>query len=338
MRITAMTLPVRPLGSQGLKASAQGLGCMGMSAFYSDADHKATDEESISVIHKALELGVTMLDTAEIYGPHTNETLVGKAIAGNRKAYVVATKFGITQNGPDGSPENVRRSVEGSLERLGIDCIDLYYMHRMDPKTPIETTIKELKELVNEGKVKYLGLSEVSPADLRKAHAVHPISAVQLEWSLWTRDAEAELIPTCRELGIGIVAYSPLGRGFLAAKYSSPDDLDKDDWRRNNPRFAGESFKKNLALVEKVKELAKAKGCTPGQLALAWVHHQGEDVFPIPGTKRIKYLEENVAAFGMKLSKNDIDALEKAVPHDQVVGERYEADFMHTAFDRYDKK
>jgi aryl-alcohol dehydrogenase-like predicted oxidoreductase len=310
---------------------------MGMSAFYKDQDHTATDEESISVIHRALELGVTMLDTAEVYGPHTNEVLVGKAIAGNRDAYVVATKFGITMSGTDGSPENVRRSVEGSLQRLGIQTIDLYYLHRMDPNTPIETTVKAMAELVKEGKVRYLGLSEVSPKDLRRAHAVHPITAVQLEWSLWTRDVEAELVPTCRELGIGIVAYSPLGRGFLTGKYNSLDDLAEDDWRRSNPRFKEAAFKKNLALVEKVKELAAAHGCTPGQLALAWVHAQGQDVFPIPGTKRVKYLEENAAAFNVQLSKADLEALEAAVPHDQVEGERYDEAFMERCFDRYDK-
>eukprot|EP00877_Chromochloris_zofingiensis_P009086 jgi/Chrzof1/4430/Cz14g12240.t1 len=314
-------VPQRRLGSQGLVASAQGLGCMGMSAFYGGGD----DEESIRVVHRALELGVNFLDTSDIYGPFTNEELVGRAIKGKRDKYVLATKCGIVmkdgQMAFDGSRKHVREACEASLKRLGTDCIDLYYLHRVDPNTPVKETFEEFKALVNEGKVKCIGISEAGPDDIRAAHAVHPLTAVQLEWSLWSRDAEEDLVPVCRELGIGIVAYSPLGRGFLTGQITKPEDLPEDDWRRTQPRFQGEAFQKNLDLVEKVKAIAARKRCTPGQLALAWVHAQGEDVFPIPGTKRVKYLEENVKALGVKLTPEDMKELEDLSA--QVAGERY---------------
>lgn len=325
----ALQLPIRSVGRQGLKGSVQGLGCMGMSMAYKDLSSPVTDEDSIATIHKALELGVTFLDTSDVYGPFTNEELVGKAIKGNREKYVIATKFGnkLQPNGPmvvDGSAKYVHEACEASLKRLQIDYIDLYYQHRIDRKVGIETTVTEMKKLVEQGKVRYLGLSEATADEIRRAHAIHPISAVQLEWSLWTRNAEAEVIPTCRELGIAIVPYSPLGRGFLTGNIRSLKNLHESDVRfKISPRFQGENLEKNLALVEKVDALAKAKGVKPGQLALAWVHAQGEDVFPIPGTKRIRYLEENVAAFHIKLTAEDKQQLEAVFAADQVSGERY---------------
>ncbi|HEV2643572.1 MAG TPA: aldo/keto reductase, partial [Candidatus Elarobacter sp.] len=289
-------MPVRKLGAQGLVTSAMGLGCMGMSEFYGPA----SETESIATIHRALELGVTLLDTADMYGPHRNEELVGRAIRGKRDAVVIATKFGIvrdpsdpTRRGVSGRPDYVRAACEGSLKRLGVDVIDLYYQHRVDPATPIEDTVGAMADLVRAGKVRYLGLSEAGVQTLRRAFAVHPISALQSEFSLWTRDPEDEIIPACRELGIGFVAYSPLGRGFLTGKIRSVDDLAPDDFRRYNPRFQGENFQKNLDLVAKVSEIAREKGCTPAQLALAWVMAKGDDIVPIPGTKHVRTLEEN---------------------------------------------
>eukprot|EP00879_Flechtneria_rotunda_P021561 GHRR01022724.1.p1 GENE.GHRR01022724.1~~GHRR01022724.1.p1 ORF type:complete len:339 (+),score=103.68 GHRR01022724.1:511-1527(+) len=320
------SVPVHDLGKQGLKASIQGLGCMGMSAFYTDKTGHEGETESIKTIHRALELGVTFLDTSDVYGPFTNEELVGKAIKGRRGEVTLATKCGIimVDGGMafDGSRKHVREACEASLKRLGTDYIDLYYLHRVDPKISVTETFAEMKALVSEGKVKYVGISEASPADIRAAHAVCPLSAVQLEWSLWSRDSEEDLVPVCRELGIGIVAYSPLGRGLLTGIFTRPEDLPEDDWRRTNPRFQGEAFKKNLELLNAVKELAAQKGCTPGQLALAWVHAQGDDVFTIPGTKRVKYLEENIGALAVKFSDTDLQHLGKLA--DQVVGDRYE--------------
>lgn len=308
---------------------------MGLSGIYLDKDVPTglTDvQEGLKVVQRALELGVTHLDTSDAYGPFTNEELVGKAVVG-RNIDCLATKFAFAYGADgisiNGSKEYVRQAVEGSLKRLNVKQIDLYYQHRVDRTRPLEETWQALKELVNEGKVKYLGISEASAAEIRKAHAIHPISACQLEWSLWTRDAEAEVIPTCRELGIGIVPYSPLGRGLLTGQYKSAADFHKDDWRlQAQPRFAGENFDKNLALVDKVRSLAAAKGCTPGQLALAWVHAQGDDVFPIPGTRRIKYLEENVAAAHIKLTADDKKTLEDIFHVDQVAGAAYYPDFM----------
>jgi aryl-alcohol dehydrogenase-like predicted oxidoreductase len=322
----------RKLGSQGLEVSELGLGCMGMSAFYGDGD----DDESVATIHRALELGVNFLDTAEMYGPHRNEELVGKAIAGNRDAYVIATKFGIKpiqkDDGSfdrkiDGSPENVRRSIEGSLKRLGTDHVDLYYQHRIDPDVPISETVGAMGELVSEGKVRYLGLSEAAPETIRKAHETHPITAVQTEYSLWTRDLEDEILPTLRELGIGLVPYSPLGRGFLSGRFKSPDELDEGDFRRHGPRFTGENLDANLELAKKVEELAQAKGITAAQLALAWVLAQGDDIVPIPGTKRREYLEQNAAAADVELTQADLDAVDQ-LP--DAAGERYDAQGMTT--------
>ncbi|CAL8463588.1 g3122 [Coccomyxa elongata] len=336
--MTSGKIPIRPLGSQGLSSSAQGLGCMGMSFAYKSADGSSqSDTESIAVIHRAQELGISHLDTSDMYGPHTNERLVGQAIKGRRDQYTIATKFGVCHTeqgmGVRGSREYVRQAVEGSLERLGIDQIDLYYQHRVDRSVPIEETWGALKELVEEGKVKYLGISEASADEIRRAHAVHPITACQLEWSLWTRCVEKEVIPTLRELGIGIVAYSPLGRGFLTGSFASAKDLPEGDRRAQMPRFQEGAFEANIALVERVKELAAKKDVTPGQLALAWVHAQGPDVFPIPGTKRIKYLEENAAAFYIQLSGEEKAFLEDIFHPEKIVGGRYHGDAAKFSYD-----
>src|SRR3954453_19336173 len=308
---------IRELGTQGLRVSALGLGCMGMSAFYGDRD----DEESLRTIHRALELGVNFLDTSDMYGPHTNEELVGRAIADRRDEVVLATKFGIQfdpaepqKRGINGKPEYVHEACEGSLRRLGVDHIDLYYQHRVDPDTPIEETVGAMAELVEQGKVRYLGLSEAAPDTLRRACAVHPISALQTEYSLWSREPENEILPACRELGVGFVPYSPLGRGFLTGAIKSPDDLDEDDYRRFSPRFQGENFARNLELVAQVQELAAQKGVTPAQLALAWVLHQGEDIVPIPGTKKVARIEENVGAADAELSDEELAEIAAALP------------------------
>jgi aryl-alcohol dehydrogenase-like predicted oxidoreductase len=299
------------LGSQGLETSRQGLGCMGMSEFYGEAD----DAESIATIHRALELGVTLLDTSDIYGPFTNERLVGKAIADRRAGVVLATKFGIVRDedgsrrGIDSSPAYVRKACEASLQRLGIDHIDLYYQHRVDPRTPIEETVGALGELVAEGKVRFLGLSEAAPETIRRAHATHPISALQTEYSLWSRELEAEILPTIRELGIGLVPYAPLGRGFLTGRYRTTEKLGENDFRRTVPRFSRDHLDANLATVEVVESLAAEKGVTAAQIALAWVHHQGEDVVPIPGTTTRRHLETNVAALDVRLSADDLARL-----------------------------
>jgi len=305
-------MQIVPLGGQGLDVSRQGLGCMGMSEFYGQGD----DRESIGTIHRALELGVTLLDTADIYGPHTNERLVGRAIAGRREQVVLATKFGIVRDpsdpkarGQNGRPEYVKAACEASLKRLGIDHIDLYYQHRVDPATPIEETVGAMSELVRAGKVRYLGLSEAAPQTIRRAHAVHPITSLQTEYSLWARQPEAEILATVRELGIGFVAYSPLGRGFLTGKVRSLDQLDENDFRRFQPRFQGDNLKANIAIVEQLDTLAAAKGITPAQAALAWLHAQGKDIVPIPGTKHQRYLEENVAALDVVLSREELDQL-----------------------------
>jgi len=318
----------RTLGTQGLVVSALGLGCMGMSEFYGPGD----EAESIATIHRALELGTTMLDTADIYGPFTNEALIGRAIRGRREGVIIATKFGIVRRTDDpkyrgisGRPEYVRQSCEDSLTRLGLETIDLYFQHRVDPDTPIEETVGAMARLVEEGKVRYIGLSEPGPETLRRAQAVHPITALQQEYSLWSRDAEDALFPTCRELGIGIVAYSPLGRGFLTGQIRRFEDFAADDFRRNVPRFQGENFEKNLTLVDKLRELAAAKGVTPSQLALRWVLDQGQDIVPIPGTKRRQYLEENIAALEVTMTPADHAALDAIMPRGAVSGERYAA-------------
>ena len=311
------------LGSQGLRVSRQGLGCMGMSEFYGERD----DAESVATIHRALELGITLLDTADIYGPHTNERLVGKAIADRRERAVVATKFGIVRDpdnpatrGVNGRPEYVKARCDDSLGRLRIDHIDLYYQHRVDPNVPIEETVGAMAELVAAGKVRYLGLSEAAPDTIRRAHAVHPISALQTEYSLFERAPEAQLLPTVRELGIGFVPYSPLGRGFLTGAFASLDDLDENDFRHGQPRFQGQNLDHNLAIVERVRAVAEAHRATPAQIALAWVHAQGEDVVPIPGTKRRRYLEDNAAALDIALTQDELSSLEQAgVAH----GDRY---------------
>ena len=320
-----MTMPTRTLGATGLEVSAEGLGCMGMSEFYGAGD----DDESIATIHRALDLGVTFLDTSDMYGPYLNEQLVGRAIAGRRDQVVLATKFGISR-GPDpadrtirGDPDYVRQACDASLGRLGLDHIDLYYQHRTDGSVPIEETVGAMAELVAAGKVRFLGLSEALPDTMRRAVAVHPIAALQSEWSLWSRDLEGPVIDTARELGIGIVAYSPLGRGFLTGQITSPDDFPEGDFRGNLPRFTGENFAHNIELVEKVRSLAAEKGCTPGQLALAWVLAQGADVVPIPGTKRRTYLEENVAALDVVLSEDDLAAIEAVFPVGAGAGDRY---------------
>jgi aryl-alcohol dehydrogenase-like predicted oxidoreductase len=312
------------LGAQGLQVARQGLGCMGMSEFYGATD----DDESIATIHRALELGVTMLDTADVYGPYTNEELVGRAIADRRDKVVVATKFGIVRDpdnpsarGGDGSRAYVRAACEGSLRRLGVDHIDLYYLHRVDPQTPIEETIGAMSELVAEGTVRYIGVSEASPETLRRAHAVHPLSALQTEYSVWARDVESEILPTARELGIGFVPYSPLGRGFLAGTARSIDELAHDDYRRFQPRFLGDSLLANIAIVEVIDTIASEKDATSAQISLAWVHAQGRDIVPIPGTKRLEYLEQNVAALEIELDASDLARLDGA---GTAVGDRYE--------------
>jgi aryl-alcohol dehydrogenase-like predicted oxidoreductase len=315
----------RSLGTQGLEVSAMGLGCMGMSEFYGSAD----EDEAVRTIHRALELGITFLDTADMYGPFTNERLVGRAVAGRRDSVEIATKFGNVR-GEDGSrlgirgdAEYVREACDASLERLGVDHIDLYYQHRVDKSVEIEETVGAMKELVEAGKVRYLGLSEASLETIRRAHAVHPITSLQTEYSLWSRDPEASILPTVRELGIGFVAYSPLGRGFLSGRFRSPSDFPDDDFRRHHPRFQGENFARNIELVERVEEMAAEKGVTAGQLALAWVLHRGDDVVPIPGTKRVRYLEENAAAAEVSLSGDDVDRLEEIAPAGAAAGDRY---------------
>jgi len=324
-------MQIRELGRSGLKVSAQGLGCMGMSEFYGPGD----EAESIATIHRALELGINFLDTADVYGPFKNEELVGRAIKGKRDRIVLASKFGIVRDpanpktrGVNGTPDYIRRSCDASLRRLGLDTIDLYYQHRVDPKTPIEETVGAMAALVKEGKVRYLGLSEASPATLRRAVKVHPIAALQTEYSLWSRDPEGRILSTCRELGIGFVAYSPLGRGFLAGQIKRFEDLAADDFRRYSPRFQGENFQKNLDLVRRVQEIANEKGCKPSQLALAWVLAQGNDIVPIPGTKRRKYLEENAAANDLRLTPEDLRRINKVFPPDSAAGTRYPEQMM----------
>jgi aryl-alcohol dehydrogenase-like predicted oxidoreductase len=315
----------RRLGSQGLTVSALGLGCMGMSEFYGTRD----DQESIATIHRAVGLGVTLLDTADMYGCGENERLVGRAIKGRRREVILATKFGNVRDergnflGVNGAPEYVRQCCDASLRRLGVEEIDLYYQHRVDPQVPIEETVGAMSELVRAGKVHYLGLSEAAPATIRRAMKVHPISALQTEYSLWTRDVEAEILPVCRELGIGFVAYSPLGRGFLRARFKKARDLPPGDWRRNSPRFQGENFERNRELVERIELLAERKKCTAAQLALGWLLAQGGDIVPIPGTKRRKYLEENVAVLNVELTPEEIKEISAAIPPGAATGMRY---------------
>ncbi len=327
-------MKTRRLGRQGPEVSAVGLGCMGMSEFYGARD----DAESIATVHRALELGVTFLDTADIYGPHTNEELVGRAIRGQRDRVVLATKFGIVRDpndpgkrGVNGRPDYIRACCEASLRRLGVDVLDLYYQHRVDPATPIEETVGAMAELVKAGKVRYLGLSEASAKTLERACAVHPITALQTEYSLWTRDPEAEILAACRRLGVGFVAYSPLGRGFLTGAIQKPEDFAEDDFRRFNPRFQGENFVKNLALVDRVKALARRKDCQPSQLALAWVLAQGDDVIPIPGTKRRRYLEENIAAVDISFAAAELAEIDAVFPPDAAAGLRYTEEMMKLA-------
>jgi aryl-alcohol dehydrogenase-like predicted oxidoreductase len=325
-------MEIRRLGSQGLEVSAEGLGCMGMSEFYGATD----EQEAIATIHRALELGVFFLDTSDVYGPFTNERLVGRAMAGRRDEVVLATKFGNVRGedgswrGIDGRPEYVHQACEASLQRLGVDYIDLYYQHRVDDKVPIEETVGAMADLVREGKVRYLGLSEAAPATIRRAHATHPITALQTEYSLWSRDPEEEILPTVRELGIGFVAYSPLGRGFLTGRFRSPEVIaaDQRDIRRTHPRFKGENFERNLKIVERLDAIAADKEVPTAQLALAWVLHQGDDIVPIPGTKHRSYLEENVAAASLELIPEDLVRLDEAAPRGVTAGDRY-ADMSH---------
>jgi len=318
-------MKTRKLGNQGLVVSELGLGCMGMSEFYSGRD----EEEAIATLHRAIELGVTFLDTADMYGPFTNEKLVGRAIQDRRDQVILATKFGNVRTedggwaGISGKPEYVRQACDASLKRLGVEVIDLYYQHRVDPTVPIEETVGAMAELVQQGKVRYLGLSEAAPATIRRAQAVHPISALQTEYSLWSRDPEDEILPTLRELGIGFVPYSPLGRGFLSGQITSPDDLAEDDYRRQSPRFQGENFQKNLQVVEQVKAIAQEKGVTPSQLALAWLLAQGNDIVPIPGTKRRQYLEENVGATEIALTADELQRIDAVAPKGVAAGDRY---------------
>lgn len=318
-------MEMRTLGRTGLEVSALGLGCMGMSEFYGSGDEK----ESTRVVHRALELGVTFFDTADMYGSGLNEELLGRALRERRHEAVIATKFGNVRGengqflGINGKPEYVRSACEASLRRLGIDVIDLYYQHRVDPNTPIEDTVGAMADLVGQGKVRFLGLSEAGPATIRRAHAVHPITALQTEFSLWSRDPEEEILPTTRELGIGFVAYSPLGRGFLTGRFKRPEDLEPGDWRRNSPRFQGENFERNLQLVSEIQNIAREKHAQPSQLALAWVLAQGQDIVPIPGTKRVHYLEENVAAAQLTLTPEDLTRIDRLLPAGAAAGTRY---------------
>ncbi|WHZ18659.1 MAG: Oxidoreductase, aldo/keto reductase family [Rhodanobacteraceae bacterium] len=324
-------MQTRTLGPKGPQVSAIGLGCMGMSEFYGAHD----DAESIRLIHHALDSGLNFLDTADVYGPHTNEVLVGRAIKGRRHAVFLATKFGIVRDlrdpakrGVNGRPEHVCTACDASLQRLGVDHIDLYYQHRIDRATPIEDTMGALADLVAAGKILYVGLSEPSAATLERAHKVHPVTAVQSEYSLWTRDPEDGILQACERLGIGFVPYSPLGRGFLTGAIKSPDDFDENDYRKHSPRFQGDNFAKNLKLVDKVRELANGKGCTPAQLALAWVLAQGAHIVPIPGTKRVRYLDENLGALDVKLDADDLAAIDAVFPRDAAAGARYQAAMM----------